>query len=77
MTEPRDFAISVVMPVYNAERALSSSLPPLVSLLLDHEILELIVVDDGSTDASAWVAEEAGARVLPSGGRLGDRKSVV
>ncbi|HVJ74818.1 MAG TPA: glycosyltransferase family 2 protein [Casimicrobiaceae bacterium] len=71
MSEPRILAISVVMPVYNAERALSSSLPPLVSLLLDHEILELIVVDDGSTDASAWVAEEAGARVLPSGGRLG------
>jgi glycosyltransferase involved in cell wall biosynthesis len=71
MSEPRAFAISVVMPVYNGERTLPQSLAPLHSLLLDREILELIVVDDGSRDASAWVAEEAGARVVPSGGRLG------
>jgi hypothetical protein len=35
------------------------------------EIAEIIVVDDGSTDASAAVAAELGARVLSSGGRLG------
>ena len=71
MSEARVLAISVVMPTYNAERVLPASLAPLLSLLLDREILELIVVDDGSTDASAWVASEAGARVVPSGGRLG------
>ena len=63
--------ISVVMPAYNAERTLDSALAPLVGLLLDREIVELIVVDDGSTDATAWVAKEAGARVVPSGGRRG------
>jgi glycosyltransferase involved in cell wall biosynthesis len=63
--------ISVVVPAYNAERTLDTALAPLVGLLLDREIVELIVVDDGSTDATAWVAKEAGARVVPSGGRLG------
>lgn len=71
MSDARVLAISVVMPCYNAERVLPLSLAPLHSLLLDREILELIVVDDGSTDASAWVASEAGATVVPSGGRLG------
>ena len=63
--------ISVVVPAYNAERTLDSALAPLVGLLLDREIVELIVVDDGSRDSSAWVAKEAGAQVVPSGGRRG------
>jgi glycosyltransferase involved in cell wall biosynthesis len=71
MSEPRDLAISVVMPVYNGERVLGASLAPLISLLIDREVVEVIVVDDGSGDASAWVASEGGARVVPSGGRLG------
>jgi len=63
--------ISVVVPAYNAERTLDSALAPLVGLLLDREIVELIVIDDGSTDSTAWIAKEAGARVVPSGGRVG------
>ena len=71
MAEPLEPVISVVVPAYNAEPTLDSALAPLVGLLLDREIVELIVVDDGSTDATAEVATEAGARVVPSGGRLG------
>ena len=71
MAETLEPVVSVVMPAYNAERTLDSALAPLVGLLLDREIVELIVVDDGSTDSTAWFAKEAGARVLPSGGRLG------
>ena len=64
-------AISVVVPVYNGEATLARCLAPLVAFAVDGEIAELIVVDDGSTDASAWIAAEAGARVVPSGGRVG------
>jgi glycosyltransferase involved in cell wall biosynthesis len=71
VAESLEPVISVVVPAYNAERTLDSALAPLVGLLLDREILELIVVDDGSTDSTAWIAKEAGARVVPSGGRLG------
>ena len=64
-------SISVVMPVYNGAEVLRESLPPLFAMLRSGEIAEIIVVDDGSTDASVGVATEFGARILRSGGRLG------
>ncbi|HZI83563.1 MAG TPA: glycosyltransferase [Casimicrobiaceae bacterium] len=66
-----DPRISVVMPVYNGERVLRASLAPLGAMRRSGEIAEIIVVDDGSTDASAAIAAEHGARVLRSGGRVG------
>lgn len=64
-------AISVVMPVYNGASVLRASLPPLAAMLREGEIAEILVVDDGSTDASAAIAAEFGAQVLGSGGRVG------
>lgn len=64
-------SISVIVPVYNGEAVLASCLEPLRHMLREREIAEIIVVDDGSTDASAWIATQGGAKVLPSGGRLG------
>lgn len=64
-------SISVIVPVYNGERVLASCLEPLRPMLRDREIAEVIVVDDGSTDTSAWIATQGGAKVMPSGGRLG------
>jgi len=63
--------ISVIVPVYNGEAVIARCLAPLAAFMLDGEIAELIVVDDGSTDSSAWIAAQAGARVVRSGGRLG------
>lgn len=64
-------AISVVMPVYNGEAVLRASLAPLAAMQRAGEVAEIIVVDDGSSDDSAAIANDCGARVLPSGGRLG------
>jgi glycosyltransferase involved in cell wall biosynthesis len=64
-------AISVIMPVYNGAAVLPRSLPPLVAMLRERAIAEIIVVDDGSNDASAEIAKAYGVRVLDSGGRLG------
>ena len=64
-------SISVIVPVYNGEHVLPRCLEPLRPMLRDREIAEVIVVDDGSTDASAWVAAQGGVKVIPSGGRLG------
>src|SRR5690349_11005176 len=65
-TAPR---ISVVMPVYNAERLLGECLSAVsASTFRDYEV---VVVDDSSTDRSREIAAEHGARVVPSGGRLG------
>lgn len=63
--------ISVIMPVYNGIGFLEKSLPPLVALLDRKEILELIVIDDGSLDESVALAKKLGATILFSGGRKG------
>jgi len=63
--------ISVIMPVYNAVAYISRSLPPLIEMLRNHEILEVIVVDDSSNDETPQLAVQLGAQVIPSGGRLG------
>ncbi len=63
--------ISVIMPVYNGAEFIINSLPPLLAMLQRGEIMEVIVVDDGSTDRSRQIAQELGAIVISSGGRMG------
>jgi glycosyltransferase involved in cell wall biosynthesis len=57
--------ISVVMPAFNEEEGVASAVTAVRSVLsqagIEHELL---VVDDGSTDASAREAEKAGATVV-------------
>ncbi len=64
-------SISVIMPVYNGAEFIVKSLPPLLEMEQRGEVLEVIVVDDGSTDRSMQIARELGAVVLSSGGRRG------
>jgi glycosyltransferase involved in cell wall biosynthesis len=63
--------ISVIMPVFNGERFLPLSLSPLIAMVKRAEILEVIVVDDGSYDRSATIAAQSGATVVHTGGRKG------
>lgn len=65
--------ISVIMPAYNAARLLPRVLPPLLKMLKDGELAEVLVVDDNSTDNTAALAAEMGATVLvtPSNGGPG------
>jgi glycosyltransferase involved in cell wall biosynthesis len=60
-------AYSVVIPARNAERTLGSVLR---SLTAQHPApLEVLVVDDGSTDATRSIAEASGAGLVPAGER--------
>jgi len=62
--------VSVVIPAYNAERTLGETLASAIAQTFDD--FELIVVDDGSTDATADVARAAGderIRVLTTANR--------
>lgn len=70
-TNSNILTISVIMPVYNGVEFMEKSLPPLMAMQERGEVAEVIVVDDSSTDNTAQFAESLGARVLPSGGRLG------
>lgn len=54
--------LSVVVPAYNEEERLPATLARLVAYLHEHEALqpaEIVVVDDGSSDGTAAVAERA------------------
>lgn len=52
--------ISVIMPVYNVEKYIGRAIDSVLSQ--DYRNLELIVVNDGSTDNSAKIAERYSAR---------------
>lgn len=63
MTAPP--TISVIMPSFNAAHYMERSLPPLIAMRARGEVLEVIVVDDCSTDpANVETATRLGARVI-------------
>lgn len=65
--------VSIVLPAKNESEGLRRTLPALRQAFPSAEV---IVVDDGSTDDTAAIAAELGARVLSSPYSI-DRKSVV
>lgn len=56
--------ISVIVPAYNAARWIGACVEALTHQTVVPSSYEVIVVDDGSTDATAEVAERMGARVV-------------
>src|SRR5438128_127479 len=60
---------SVIVPVRNGGPVLGACLAALVGQEWAPEQYEVIVVDDGSTDASAEIAQAAGARVISQANR--------
>jgi glycosyltransferase involved in cell wall biosynthesis len=54
--------ISVIIPTYNEEKYLPETLAALAAALKDEDA-EVIVVDNGSTDATRSIAESFGARI--------------
>ena len=60
--------VSIVIPVMNRADELRRCLISLSQLTYPREKLQIIVVDDGSSDASPDVAREFGSLLVPSGG---------
>ena len=49
------FNVSVIIPVYNVEKYIKRSIE---SVLIQDEVCELILVDDGSTDNSLKICQQ-------------------
>jgi cellulose synthase/poly-beta-1,6-N-acetylglucosamine synthase-like glycosyltransferase len=62
--EPQPIAASVIIPVFEGADTLGCCLDALQAQTVDADSYEVIVVDDGSTDASALVADRLGAQVI-------------
>jgi glycosyltransferase involved in cell wall biosynthesis len=62
MGTPAHPTVSAVIPVHNGEGLVSGAVRSV--LAQTHAVLECIVVDDGSSDRSAAIAEELGATVV-------------
>lgn len=56
--------VSVVLPAYNAASMVASTIERVRSALDDRDDLEVVVVDDGSSDDTAETARQAGADVV-------------
>jgi len=67
--------LSVVIPAYNEERRLASTLPEIRSYLSGREY-EVVVVDDGSADGTAEIGVRFGCRVLRHPANLGKGAAV-
>ena len=68
-----DKELSIVLPAKNEEAGLALFLP---RLRAQYPLAEVLVVDDGSTDATARVAADAGARVLRSPYSMGNGAAI-
>lgn len=58
--------LSVIIPVFNEAEHIQSTIRRLLSNSNSNELLEVIVVDGGSTDGTADIALSEGAIVVPS-----------
>ena len=56
--------VSVVIPAYNAESTIGQAVEQSFAQAREPLEIEVIVVDDGSKDDTAKVAESAGATVI-------------
>lgn len=65
--------LSIILPAHNEAQALDSLLPRLSAAYPE---AELVVVNDGSTDATAEIAKQAGARVSSHPRSLGNGAAI-
>lgn len=53
-----EYKVSVIVPVYNVEQYLRDCLDSLLAQTIDHDQMEVLLINDGSTDNSLAICEE-------------------
>ena len=53
-----DIDLSIIIPVYNLEKYISDCINSIIKQVTDEYNLEIIIIDDGSTDNSATICKE-------------------
>lgn len=53
-----EYKVSVIVPVYNVETYLRDCLDSLLAQTIDHELMEVLLINDGSTDSSLKICKE-------------------
>jgi len=72
---PWQATVTVLLPVYNGERFIAAKLQSLLRLNYPSDLLEILVISDGSTDSTHEIVDAFAARanlkliVLPRGGK--------
>ena len=54
--------LSIIVPVYQAEKYISKCIESIVNQT--YKNLEIILIDDGSTDRSGEICDEYGKRII-------------
>lgn len=73
----QDVQISIILPAYNEGSIIGEVIHNIQKVLKDYgKRLEILVVDDGSTDETAILAEQAGALVLKHPYNIGNGAAV-
>jgi len=62
-----EHGISIIIPAYNAEKAIKECLSSLTNQSLSRNKYEIIVVDDGSTDRTCEIAKKYKVNVISQG----------
>jgi len=68
--------VSVIIPAFNEENVLGKTLQKIFTSEYPRKKLEVIVVDDGSTDGTAKIAKKLGARLIENASNLGKCESL-
>lgn len=53
-----EYKVSVIIPVYNAQQQLKQCLDSLVAQTIDHKQMEVLLINDGSTDQSLEICRK-------------------
>lgn len=53
-----EYKVSVIVPVYNVEHYIRDCLDSLLAQTIDHKLMEVLLINDGSTDSSPDICKE-------------------